>query len=91
MAIPRSAREWIQAPGIAGARYSASEVAGSLGVDLRTVVSWIERGWLRAARSSTGGYRIRQRAVRRLLCDYPEAAERVAEASIRRTLAKHGL
>jgi excisionase family DNA binding protein len=59
------------------------EVAESLGVDPRTVEAWIERGWLNASWSADG-YRIRRKAVRRMLVDVPEVSNVVARAQLRK-------
>lgn len=73
-----------------GTRYSALEVARAWGVDIRTVVGWIERGWLRASHTTNRGYRIRLRALRRLALDYPSVAETVMEARTRAIRRKGG-
>lgn len=72
--------------GVAGERYSASQVAEILGVGRQVVVRWIERGWLRASPTTNRGYRIKRRAVRRLLSDFPSAARTVALARERANL-----
>jgi len=66
-----------------GVRYSASQVATSWGIDIRTVTGWIAKGWLRASQT-THGYRIRLRALRRLLLDHPSAYTTIAEADTAR-------
>lgn len=66
-----------------GHRYSARELAETLCVRAQTVIAWIQRGWLHAAGTTTGRYRIRARAVRRLLCDHPSAARAVMAAQER--------
>jgi excisionase family DNA binding protein len=70
--------------GLPGERFSASELAKALGVPQETIVSWIERGWLRASKlrvsQGKGWYRIRRRAVRRAICDHPKVALAVMRA-----------
>lgn len=45
-----------------------------MGLPRATVTTWIERGWLKAARQRDGTYRIRHRAIRRALRDFPQVA-----------------
>lgn len=75
--------EWIGIAGNAGVRHTAAEVARGLGVSVRAVTTWIKRGWLRASPTTTGHYRIKRRAVRRVLLEYPSVARQVADARIR--------
>lgn len=71
---PHRPEDWAVLPGTAGTRYTASEVARAMGLPRSTITSWIERGWLRAARQRDGIYRIRHRAIRRALRDHPQVA-----------------
>ena len=72
-------------PGTAGTRYTASEVARSMGLELATVTGWIAAGLLMASQQRDGTYRIRHRAIRRALRDHPQVA-RVAMAAWQRWL-----
>lgn len=79
----RDVTEWTGTAGDAGERYSAHELARSLCVRRETVQLWIRKRWLRASVTVNRGYRIRRRAVRRLLADYPSAADVVMRAQLR--------
>lgn len=80
-----TAEDWIRLRGVAGQRFSASEVAEALGVAPSTVIGWIERGLLNATWSDAlGCYRVRRRSVRRMLADIPEVSNVVAKAQIRK-------
>jgi len=74
--------------GVPGDRYSEGELARHLGVSTRLVVSWIERGYLRASKlrqaSCRGSYRIRRRAVRRAIADHPQVMRAVLKAAFER-------
>lgn len=75
MSVPKpSVVGW--ASGIPGERFSAYEVAKSWGVSSKLVLTWIAKGWLKAARGRYG-YRIRMKALRRAIMDHPEIAEAV--------------
>lgn len=80
---PLAPEEWAGLPGLPGERYSAEELAHGLGVRIQTITRWIRWGWLRATLSPKRGYRIRRRAVRRLLNDFPSALLTVAKAQAR--------
>jgi hypothetical protein len=71
--------------GLPGCRWSANQLAQALGVLPETVVSWIEKGWLRASRlrvsQGQGWYRIRRRAIRRAICDVPAIQRAVIAAA----------
>lgn len=75
--------EWVELPGVKGMRYTATDVARSLGIEPGTVTHWIAIGWIKAS-AQPGGWRIRKAAVRRCLRDYPEAARVVMRAAIKR-------
>jgi hypothetical protein len=85
---PRYPAEWAELPGTAGIRYTAAEVARAMGLAPATVVAWIERGWLKAARQRDGVYRIRHRAIRRALRDHPQVAATAMRAWHRWTDAR---
>lgn len=53
-------------------RYSPVEVAYALSVSRQAVHWWMQRGWLRYAEPEPGKYRIRAKAVKRMLMDHPE-------------------
>jgi hypothetical protein len=76
--------------GVAGTRYSAYEVAQAWGVSVSTVVSWIKRKWLTASETTNRGYRIRLRALRRLILDYPSVAITIANARHKRLHQRAG-
>jgi len=60
-------------------RYTPQELADNLGVSKPTVISWIRRGWLRAARPGPRTWRIRANAVTRMLLTVPEVAQLVGK------------
>lgn len=66
-------RDWLREDGRPGFRYTPADIAKLTGIDGRVIVGWIERGLLRASRTTTGRWRIRRRAIRRLFADHPEA------------------
>lgn len=67
-----------------GERLSEGEAAQALGVTRHLVVSWIERGLLTASKlrisRGKGWYRIRRRALRRAIIEYPEVAKAILKA-----------
>jgi excisionase family DNA binding protein len=70
-----------------GERYTLQDAAEALLVHEETVRRWIVRGYLRAACDHRGVYRIRRRALRRALMDYPTVANDIAKAQVKRMKA----
>jgi hypothetical protein len=80
--------EILRKNGLPGERYGENDVARWLGVSRATVVAWIERGWLVASRlrisQGRGWYRIRRKALRRAIVEYPQIARTVLRAASKR-------
>jgi hypothetical protein len=75
---------WLRLPGPQlAARMNASDVARYLGVSSAVVGDWLKAGWLVGGRNRFGMWRIRKRAVRRMLADFPQTQAVVAAARLK--------
>lgn len=71
-----------------GERYTLKDAADALEVHEETVRRWIVKGYLRAGCDRHGVYRIRRKALRRALLDYPTVANDIARAQVKRLKAR---
>ena len=79
-------QRWLSEDGYPGRRYTPAELVRWTGVQRCTVMRWLELGWLKASKTSLGGYRIRKRAIRRLFADHPSVWPVVMKAQMRKHL-----
>jgi hypothetical protein len=81
--------DMVRYTGGVGERWFAADVARSLDVPTGEVTHWIREGWLRASRIETPGgvmYRIRRRALRRAIMDYPQVSKAIMRAQLEKGL-----